>query len=78
MITIVVTGYCLLYLLNSNVEIPIIIQFLGVIEALIVGMITTLFSWDNTQMVIENNENKYFRSIDRHYILGSKNSVELQ
>lgn len=53
LITILLTGYCLVILLNLKVEITTIIQFLGVTVALIVGMITALFSWDNTQNVIE-------------------------
>ena len=36
LITIVLTGYCLLILLNSKAEITTIIQFLGVTVALIV------------------------------------------
>ena len=76
LITIVLTGYCLLILLNSKAEITTIIQFLGVTVALIVGMITALFSWDNTQNVIENNE-KQLMIVEKYELLLEMN-IKLQ
>lgn len=55
-IIIGVTSYCIWILFNSKTNITTIIQFLGITVALIVGIITALFSWNNTQNLIENNE----------------------
>lgn len=76
LITILLTGYCLVVLLYSNAEITAIIQFLGVTVALIVGMITALFSWDNTQNVIENNE-KQLMIVEKYELLLEMN-IKLQ
>ena len=76
LITILLTGYWLFVLLNSKAEMATIIQFLGVTVALIVGMITALFSWDNTQNVIENNE-KQLMIVEKYELLLEMN-IKLQ
>lgn len=76
LITILLTGYWLVVLLNSKAEMATIIQFLGVTVALIVGMITALFSWDNTQNVIENNE-KQLMIVEKYELLLEMN-IKLQ
>lgn len=76
LITIGVAVYCLLILLDSKAEITTIIQFLGVTVALIVGMTTALFSWDNTQNVIENND-KQIMIVEKYELLLELN-IKLQ
>lgn len=68
LIAIGATIYCIWTLLNSKASISTIIQFLGIISALIVGMITALSSWSNTQNLIENNE-KQLMIVEKYELL---------
>ena len=73
--------YSMWTLLNSKASITTIIQFLGILAALMVGMITSLSSWDNTQRVIENNE-KQLMIVEKYELMLELNiklqSFELQ
>ena len=68
--------YCMWTLLNSKASITTIIQFLGILAALIVGMITALSSWYNNQKVIENNE-KQVMIVEKYELLLELN-IKLQ
>ena len=81
MLFIAITIYGILILRGSDVGIATIIQFLGVMIALIIGIITALFSWINTQKVIKNNE-KQMKIVEKYELLLELNiklqSFELQ
>ena len=80
-VAIFATFYCIWILLNSEAEITIPLQFLGISAALIVGMVTAVSSWDNTQRVIENNE-KQLMIVEKYELMLELNiklqSFELQ
>lgn len=63
-----VTFWGMWALLHSKASMATIIQFLGVIAALMVGMITAVSSWSNTQRVIENNE-KRINIVEKYELL---------
>lgn len=68
LIAIIMTIYGMWTLLNSKADVTTLIQFLGILAALIVGMVTALSSWSNTQNVIENNE-KQLMVVEKYELL---------
>lgn len=76
LIAIIMTIYGMWTLLNSKADVTTLIQFLGILAALIVGMVTALSSWSNTQNVIENNE-KQLMVVEKYELLLELN-IKLQ
>lgn len=65
---IIATLWSLEILLNSKENLATIIQFMGVIVALFIGVISALSSWNNNQKAIKNNE-KQLKIVEKYTLL---------